>query len=235
MRGIFSVMNWRPLQRLPWLLAAAVAATLPLGGCAGWQSWPAREDEPAGLTPNSAVALDVMEASLRWAIDRRPPKDHDGPVALNLPVGLTEVAYRGVARDVGRGSVPLSTQNQHLPIYHIAAFRVRMNDAQVELLRPALPAEAYTDELRTDPLAYEGYILTLSGGLGGWTVDLYRERSPGVIPVPELNFIDVPRVPPQPPAEEPEDQPQEPQPAGEGESADAAEAARKAREAATGG
>src|SRR5690606_11132568 len=108
-------------------------------------------------------------------------------------------------------------------------------DAQVELLRPALPAEAYTDELRIDPLAYDGYILTLKGGLGGWTVDLYRERSPGVIPVPELNFIDVPRVPPEPPAVEPEDQPQEPQPAAEGESADVAQAAQKAREAAIGG
>jgi aspartate carbamoyltransferase catalytic subunit len=202
------------LRRLCWVLAAAVAAGVPLGGCAGWQSWPPREDEPARLSPNSAVALDVMEASLRWAIDRRPPKDHQGPVALNLPVGLTEGAYRGVARDVGRGSVPLSTRTQDLPIYHISSFRVRMSEAQVELLRPALPAEAYTEELRTDPLAYEGYILTLKGGLGGWRVELFRERSPGVIPVPELNFIDVPRTPA--PAEDPVEEGEDGEATGEG-------------------
>lgn len=231
MSGMASRLN----RCAPWLAAAALAAMASLSGCAGWQSWPPRDSEPAMLTPNSAVALDVMEASLRWALDKRPPKEHQGPVALNLPVGLTEGAYQGVARDVGRGSVPLSTKTAHLPIYHIVAFRVRMDDAQVELLRPALPASTYTDELRTDPEAYEGYILNLKGGFGGWKVDLYRERSPGVLPVPELNFIDVPRVVP-PLDEEPAENSESP---GGAETApaedDPAQAARRARETATGG
>lgn len=218
-----------------WVCAAAVAAVFggALGGCAGWQSWPARGNEPT-LSPNSAAALDVMEASLRWAMDRRPPKDHDGPVALNLPVGLTELAYQGVARDVGHGTVPLSTQTADLPIYHIAAFRLRLDEAQVELLRPALPADAYTPELRRDPEAYEGYILTLKGQFGGWTVEWFRERSPGVIGVPEFNFIDVPR---EPAPEEPGEAADPGAETGEGsdEAAEAEEAARRARETATGG
>jgi hypothetical protein len=184
------------------------------------------------VTPNSAVALDVMEASLRWALDKRPPKEHQGPVALNLPVGLTELAYQGVARDVGRGSVPLSTKTADLPTYHIVSFRVRVDEAQVELLRPALPAASYTDELRTDPLAYEGYILTLKGRVGGWQVEWYRERSPGVMSVPELNFIDVPRI--VPPLEE-ESAEGEGEEGGAGSGEDPAEAARRARETATGG
>lgn len=219
-------------RRALWACAATAATVVVLGGCAGWQSWPARGNEPT-LSPNSAAALDVMEASLRWAMERRPPKEHDGPVALNLPVGLTELAYQGVARDVGYGTVPLSTKTADLPIYHIAAFRLRLDQAQVELLRPALPADAYTDELRRDPEAYEGYILTLKGQIGGWKVEWFRERSPGVIGVPEFNFIDVPREPALTgeEADEPTDGADE-----TGQDAeDAAEAARRARETATGG
>lgn len=216
-----------------WACAAAVATVLGGAfGCAGWQSWPPRGNEPT-LSPNSAAALDVMEASLRWAMERRPPKDYNGPVALNLPVGLTELAYQGVARDVGHGAVPLSTKSADLPIYHIAAFRLRLDEAQVELLRPALPADAYTDELRRDPEAYEGYILTLKGQIGGWKVEWFRERSPGVIGVPEFNFIDVPREPAPAPEETGEAIESG---VGSAEDADAAaEAARRARETATGG
>ncbi len=220
--------------------AAAVAAggalgAMGLAGCAGWQSWPPNEGEAALSSPNSAVALDVMEASLRWALEKRPPKGHDGPVALNLPTGVTELAYQGVARDVGHGSVPLSTRTAHLPIYHLVSYRLRVDEAHVELLRPALPADTYTDEMRIDPLAYEGYMLTLKGTLTGWKVEWYQERTAGVIGVPQLNFIDVPDIElPEPEAPEPEAEPVTDETPHDSPP-DSGEAARRARETATGG
>jgi hypothetical protein len=84
--------------------------------------------------------------------------------------------------------------------------------------------------MRIDPLAYEGYILTMKGTLTGWVVEWYRERSPGVIPMPTygLNYMDVPDIKPPPEAEGP---PAE----GAPETPDPDAAAQKARDAATGG
>ncbi|MFG0284038.1 MAG: hypothetical protein ACF8R7_06410 [Phycisphaerales bacterium JB039] len=214
-------------RRARWTGAAACCGLLGLlAGCAGWQTWPPVKGEPALASPNSSAALDVMEASLRWTLEKRPPLEYQGPIALNLPTGLSEQAYQGVARDVGMGAVPLSTKTSDLPIYHIVSFRIRMNEAEVELLRPALPAADYTDAMRVDPRAYEGYLLTLSGGLTGWTVKWYRQRSPGVVGMPELNFIDVPdAVIPEP----------EPEPAPETDSPPPADAAQQAQDTATGG
>lgn len=222
-------------RRARWISAAAACGLIPLAaGCAGWQTWPPNEGEPTFSSPNTSVALDVMEASLRWALSKRPPLDYEGPVALNLPEGLSELAYQGVARDVGMGSVPLSTKTADLPIYHVVSFRIRVNEAEVQLLRPALPAGDYTDEMRLDARAYEGYLLTLKSGVTGWRVEWYRQRTPGVIGVPELNFIDVPDVVIPPPGPEGEDDQMAPEPA-PAETPTDADAAQQAQETATGG
>ena len=192
--------TWRGLAAWLGLLVLAFGLALPQVGCAGWNTWPPRS--PGGSVPNrdDVNVLGTMTLALSRVIADYPPRGaSEQAVAINLPQPLvSEQAYRRIARDVerefgvDRPVSPLGTVNAGLPVYHIAAVRIRTNRAEIDVLRPVFGPGAVDRPELTNDLAYEGYTVRLSGGFKPWQVTWVDRFSPGIIPTPPLNFIDRP-------------------------------------------
>lgn len=160
------------------------------GGCRGYTNYPPiegtqwdRED------PNVPTTIAVMTAALNYAVNRFPPEGQargDGArFAINLPPGVRRGRYEQVARDVGRGAVPLTPESASLPIYHIAGVRTRDSFAYVDVLRPV-------DEVDPTPSGeqvYQCVEVELRGGFEPWHAVGGRLRNPGLIPTPPLYFM----------------------------------------------
>lgn len=221
MAGQFSIgrtRTWRGLAAGLALACLTVGLALPQAGCAGWKTWP--PEKPGGRVPNrdDVNVVATMTLALSRVMTDYPPRGDAGQaVAINLHEPLvSEQAYRRIARDVersfgvDRAVSPLGTINAGLPVYHVAAVRIRTNRAEIDVLRPIFgPGSVDRPELTND-LAYEGYTVRLSGGFKPWRVTWVDRFSPGIIAAPPLNFVD------RPAAVEPEPEPETvPEPAAE--------------------
>lgn len=203
MAGLFSIgrtRTWRGLVRTALAGVLAFGLAWPLAGCAGWNTWPPQR--PGGGVPNrdDVNVVATMTLALSRVMTDYPPRGDAGQaVAINLPEPLVrEQAYRRIARDVERSFgvdrpvSPLGTINAGLPVYHVAAVRIRTNRAEIDVLRPIFgPGSVDRPELTND-LAYEGYTVRLSGGFKPWEVTWVDRFSPGIIAAPPLNFVDRP-------------------------------------------
>jgi hypothetical protein len=177
-----------------------VLALAMLGGCVSWASYPAEPGEVAVKNPNSPAVEELMMAALKWTVNKFPPNDAAGAhtgggrIALNLPVGVKPKVYRRIAEAAGGGAEPLTPENKNLPIYHVKEFRIRGDEAQVNIVFPAASLGASP----TGGPVYQELKIGLTGGLSLWRVISFREWGPGAQP-PDLNFY-VPEPEPAKPA-----------------------------------
>lgn len=174
-----------------WLAVLSVAAMVGvLGGCVSLASYPAAPGETAVKNPNDPRMIDVMVLALDWVIRRYPPETTgDARLAINLPVGVRERIYERAAIRVGLGAVPLSTQTQNLPTYHVARLRIRGDEAAVDILRPVTEV----GEAPGGGAVYQEIRVNMRGGVRPWHVVSHREWTPGTISrMPDLHFIDAP-------------------------------------------
>lgn len=213
MTGQFSIgrtRTWRGLAAGLALAALSLGLALPLAGCAGWNTWPPQKPGSGVPSRDDVNVVATMRLALSRVIADYPPRGaQDQAVAINLPQPLvSEQAYRRIARDVerefgvDRPVSPLASPNAGLPVYHVAAVRIRTNRAEIDVLRPIFGPGAVDRPELTNDQAYEGYTVRLSGGFKPWQVTWVDRYSPGIIPAPALNFIDrqapEPEVEPEP-------------------------------------
>jgi hypothetical protein len=171
---------------------AAVCGLAALAGCVSYASYPPVAKNTAINDPNSPAMEEVMMAGLRWVASKYPPvpvsptgeqPDRPADVAVNLPPGVKPNVYRRVAAAVPGGQ-PLIPENANLPTYHVASIRVRGDEANVWIFRPAM-------DLGPSPTGgpvYQEVKLWLRGGLQPWHVVSSLEQTPGTGEVPELSY-----------------------------------------------
>lgn len=174
-----------------WMAVLSIAATVGvLGGCVSLASYPAAPGETAIRNTNDPRVIDVMVVALDWVIRRYPPETTgEARLAINLPPGVRERIYERAAIRIGHGAVPLSTETQNLPTYHVARLRIRGDEAAVDILRPMTELGATPEGAP----AYQEIRVNLRGGVRPFRVVSHREWTPGTISrMPDLHFIDAP-------------------------------------------
>jgi hypothetical protein len=182
-------------------LLAGISLAAFGGGCASYATYPAQPRNIAINDPNFVAMEEVMMVGLRHVVNKYPPggrqtsfdaaapapasgEVEEPKLALNLPQGVRPRVYERVARAMGHGTVPLTPEVSHLPIYHVTHVRVRGDMAQINISRPVtdLPpsptGEAVMQEIK----------LQLRGGLSPWKVVTTREWDPGIAELPPLNY-----------------------------------------------
>jgi hypothetical protein len=190
----------RAASRAGIVAVAGLALAAAVAGCVSYASYPPVEKDVALNDPNIPAMEEVMMAGLRWVGDKHTdplaaaPAEGATPAryAVNLPKGVKPKTYRRVATSLGAGAQPLTPETSHLPIYHVDSIRVRGDQANVWIYRPA-PDMGLTPQGLP---VYQEVKLWLRGGLGPWRVVNAIERTPGAGEVPELNYYA-----PEPPAE----------------------------------
>lgn len=185
MRRVFATLAFSSL---------AVAA-----GCASWANFPPVPGDTAFHSLASPAMEDVMVEGLRWTITRYPPIGDaldftPGPaeeprIAINLPKGVKAAFYQYASKDIGgprRLVTPLASTTRDIPIYHVRSLRIRGDEAQINIVRPAT-------ELGPSPAGtpvYQEVTLTLRGGIGPWRVVANTPWSPGSEDIPSPNYYD---------------------------------------------
>lgn len=183
---------------------AAVAGTLGAlcaAGCVSYASYPPVPKNTAINDPNAPAMEEVMMVGLRWVAAKYPPGGQPAvvngeiqpapPVAVNLPKGVKPKVYERVAKAMGPSAKPLDAETSHWPIYHVDSLRIRGDQANIWIFRPA-------PELGMTPAGtpvYQEVKLWLRGGLQPWHVISVIERTPGESEIPEPNFYE-PEPPP---------------------------------------
>lgn len=173
--------------------AGVIAAGLVAGpgGCAGYDTWPAVKGDTARNDPNVSPMDLVQICGLRWLIENQPPTGYTGPVAVSLPTPVRPEQYRRIVKEIGHNAVPLTAENESLPIYYVEQIRVRMDDGEIDLLKP-LPE---LDKTPDGKPVYQRWTITMKGGIQGWRVTRWREWSRGLAETPEKHFYVEPPPP----------------------------------------
>lgn len=123
--------------------AAGMAALSGLAGCTGYANYPpapgttwVNARDTASIRVPMARALEyVINEDLEQQTDLDLPES--GPiVAINVPGGIASTSYRWIAEHAHPRAVPMSESNTGLPIYHVAAVRIRADVIRVDVLRP---------------------------------------------------------------------------------------------------
>lgn len=192
------------------LLTATSAALLlcVLGGCVGYSGHP--EPKPVGdptlSSPNVVSSKDVAATALEWVIKRYPPTGEDGRLTmwrefeeapagadgtvvprLAINIGDPDVrasTYDELVRRAGRGAVPLTPENESLPIYHVGRVWVEGDMATVDIFRPVVPWPDGPANQR----AYQAITVRLRGGMKPWNVVAHRVWGIGATPVPPIVY-----------------------------------------------
>lgn len=165
------------------LLAGAIVTAL--GACAGYDSWPPVKGDTARNDPNISPMDLVQICGLRWMVDNQPPANYQGPVAINLPTPVLPDQYKRIVKEIGRSTVPLTPETESLPIYHVEAIRVRVDEAEIDLLKP-LPEMGLTPDGKP---VYQRWTLNMRGGVSGWRVTRWRDWSRGLAETPEKHYF----------------------------------------------
>lgn len=178
------------MKTAAWM--AAVCSVAALAGCVSYASYPPVPRNTAINDPNSPAMEEVMMAGLRWVASRYPAgpvsptgeqPERPADIAVNLPPGVKPNVYRRVAAAVPGGQ-PLIPENANLPTYHVASIRVRGDEANIWIFRPAL-------DLGPSPTGgpvYQEVKLWLRGGLQPWHVVSSLEQTPGTGEMPALTY-----------------------------------------------
>lgn len=193
--------------RLMIAAAPALALTL-LAGCVGYSGHPDRKPvgDPTLASPNVVSSKDVAATALEWVIKRYPPtgedgrltmwrefeeapESPDGTVAPRLAINIGDPAvrqttYNEFARRAGRGAVPITPENESLPIYHVGRVWVEGDMATVDIFRPVVPWPQGPANMR----AYQAITVRLRGGMKPWNVVAHRVWGIGATPVPQIVY-----------------------------------------------
>ncbi|MBL9032204.1 MAG: hypothetical protein JNM80_10930 [Phycisphaerae bacterium] len=177
----------------------SLASLAAIAGCVSWANFPPVPGDTAFHSPSLPAMEDVMVEGLRWTITRYPPNGQaldftPGPaeqprLAINLPTGVKAAFYDYASKDIGgprRLVTPLASTTSDLPIYHVRSLRIRGDEAQINIIRPAT-------ELGLAPTGqpvYQEVTLTLRGGVGPWRVVSATPWSPGSEDIPAPNYYD---------------------------------------------
>lgn len=185
--------QWRAAARAGLV---GVSLVLAAAGCVSYANYPPVPKDTAYNDPNTPAMEEVMMAGLRWIAGKHITDPTAAPAAagaeepakyaVNLPKGVKPAVYRRVARALGPGGRPLTPETSHLPIYHVDSIRIRGDQANIWIYRPA-------PELGLTPQGlpvYQEVKLWLRGGLQPWRVINAIERTPGAGEVPELNYYE---------------------------------------------
>lgn len=162
-------------------VAALGMALVALAGCVNWASYPAAPGEVALKDPNRPMLEELMMTGMKWVVTKYPPVDASGKhvgngrIAFNLPVGVRPQVYRRVCEAAGGGAEPLTEANNTLPTYHIREFRIRGDQAQMNVV---IPASSLGASPQGGPI-YQEIKLGFDGGLQPWKVTSFREWGPG--------------------------------------------------------
>lgn len=163
-------------------VALALAAGLPLAGCAGYSTYP-KVQGAALADVNSLGAQEAMVTALRYVATRRPMGRE---YAVNLPVGTLRERMDVIVRRVEDPDArTLTRERADLPRVHITRVWLRAGRAEVDVLRPVEGLSGPGGEP-----TYESYTLRLEGGLRPWKVVDARRWMVGVVPAPEANWHD---------------------------------------------
>lgn len=172
------------------LQIAGVAATITLGGCYGYSSWPPVEGDTAVHSVNISPVPVVMGAALKFVADRYPPvvesepgKTYADPFAISLPPGASINTYFSVAANTGPAARPLIEGDEKLPIYHVARVNVRGTSATVDIIRPVVGVAGKP----ADGAMYQAVTVYLSSGVSPWHVTYHRTLPMGMLEVPAPN------------------------------------------------
>lgn len=169
---------------IPSVLAIAAAAALP--GCVGYDSWPPVQQDTLRNDPDAPPMDEIIMAGVGWMIDNRPPKDYHGPVAVNIPTGVSPRHYRRIVSKSHERATPLTRETAALPTYHVKAVRVRGTKAEITVVGPAADMPPGADGT---PVT-QGYTLYVEGGWRPWRVVRWRAWSIGIMEPPSPNYLD---------------------------------------------
>ncbi|MFN0131879.1 MAG: hypothetical protein ACKVW3_05010 [Phycisphaerales bacterium] len=180
-------------------LMLGLSTLVALAGCASWANFPPVPGDTAFHSLATPAMEDVMIEGLRWTITRYPPRGttldftpgapEEPRLSINLPVGVKANYYQYAAREIGgprRVVAPLTTTSADLPIYHVRSLRVRGDEAQINIVRPATELGLAPDGTPV----YQEVTLTLRGGIGPWRVVSATPWSPGSEDIPPPNYYD---------------------------------------------
>ena len=170
-------------------LAAAGAAVGCLGaslmsGCVGYDTWPGVKGDTARNDPNTSPMDLVQIAGLRWLIENQPPTGYTGPVAVSLPAPIHPSQYQRIIKEIGHDAVPLTPETESLPIYYVEEIRVRLDEGEIDLLKP-LPEMGKSPDGRP---VYQRWTITMASSIQGWKVTRWREWSRGLAETPEKHY-----------------------------------------------
>jgi hypothetical protein len=178
-------MDWSTrMNGKVWALAAAGLSVATISGCVSYASYPPAPKNTAINDPNTPAMEELMEAGLKWVVNRYPPGAEGTAFAVNIPKGVKPVVYRHVA--AAAGGQPLTAENSAGPVYHVTSIRVRGDQGNVWIARPVV-------SLGSTPQGkpvYQEVKLWFQGGLSPWHVVNALDGTPGGIEAPELNFYE---------------------------------------------
>lgn len=174
-------------------LAALVAPAALLGGCFGYNNVEPIEGSVAFENPNSPPVPQAMATALQWAALRYPPhvdrldvgKGEQPLIAVNFPVGVRRDVAEYVCRNTGPWAMPLTTENDALPVYHIGRVWTRGLYATVDVFRPASqlgPAPEGTT-------LWQCITVQLRSGIGSYSVFSHKAWPVGAFDVPALHYL----------------------------------------------
>jgi hypothetical protein len=116
----------------------------------------------------------------RLAVDREQPL-----IVVNFPIGVRRDVAEYVCRNVGPWASPLTTENDALPVYHIARVWTRGLYATVDIFRPST-------QLGPAPggqTLWQCITVQLRSGIGSYSVFSHKAWPVGAFPEPALHYL----------------------------------------------
>ena len=184
--------NRRTLALAAGLVGLAGLALTGLTGCTGYANYPPQEgttwvnarDTASIRVPMAEALAYVINEDLQQQTDLDLPES--GPiVSINIPGGIASSSYRWIAEHAHPRAVPMSENNPGLPIYHVAAVRIRADVIRVDVLRPITGLEPGVE----NPV-YAGTEIWFKPPATKPTFDHERRREVGTILLPDSITIE---------------------------------------------
>ncbi len=176
-------------------------ATLATTGCVGYSNYPAMQGAGGGSNTNIPDMYENAAFAIKWAIQHYPPGhaiapmtetyhtlskaqryEPGDPVAVGFLPAMRRDSCLRMIELIGPIALPLTPENEHLPIYRVSTVDVNGDAARVTVHRPI-------GTLASGEPIYQAITIKLRGGLRRWTVVSHRVWDVATVNPPEAIYL----------------------------------------------
>jgi hypothetical protein len=187
-----------------------LSATLGLGGCQGYSSYPTVDGASmANKSPDAWPQYQLAGMAARYVADRYPPsapswasgEPSQAPeqFVVNIPSGMSRMPYERAISFAGPGAQAPGPDNASLPTYHITRIWSRGHRGVVDVMRPV----AEVGEAPGGKPVYQTVTVYFEGGFQPWRISGRQVRDALTADVPQLVFMPAAVAPGAEPAADP--------------------------------